>query len=107
MLAYGQTGSGKTYTMTGLMNRSFRELFARINHKSDVEFAVSCSYCELYNEQIFDLLDPKKERKNLSLRQDAIRGVFVEKLKEETLFSVEQLLECLSLGTKYRHWVQT
>jgi DNA replication protein DnaC len=78
---YGQTGSGKTHTMmgnnNGLMQRSFCELFSRIDRMACTECIVTCSYYELYNEQIIDLLDTRKERKNLNIRQDVRRGVFV------------------------------
>ncbi len=61
ILCYGQTGSGKTFTMmgnnSGMMQRSFAELFARIDRMADTECIVTCSYYELYNEQIIDLLD--------------------------------------------------
>lgn len=64
VFAYGQTGSGKTHTMigdsNGLMQQSFRDLFNRINMLHSAECLVTCSYFELYNEQIIDLLDPKK-----------------------------------------------
>jgi DNA replication protein DnaC len=64
IFVYGQTGSGKTHTMigedNGIMQRSFRELFIRLNAMNAESFSVSCSYFELYNEQILDLIDPKK-----------------------------------------------
>lgn len=81
VFVYGQTGSGKTYTMmgnsNGLMQRSFAELFEKIDHMPEAECLITCSYFELYNEQIIDLLDPKKEKKLLNIRQDVKRGVFV------------------------------
>ena len=44
---------------------------------NNTECIVTCSYFELYNEQIIDLLDKGKDKKNLNIRQDVKKGVFV------------------------------
>ena len=66
---------------SGLMQRSFRELFIRLNGIENAECFVTCSYFEIYNEQLLDLLDNKKDKK-LSIRQDTKKGIFVENLSE-------------------------
>ena len=61
VFAYGQTGSGKTYTMTGYHNdhglqpRIFQNLFQQIRQQN-YYFKISCSYLEIYNEKINDLV---------------------------------------------------
>lgn len=45
---------------------------------SGKQYSLKCSYLEIYNEQITDLLNPTDKRK-LNLRED-IKGVFVENL---------------------------
>ncbi|KAI4178142.1 MAG: hypothetical protein L6R41_008524 [Letrouitia leprolyta] len=69
IFAYGQTGTGKTYTMTGDMSESFgilsdaagiiprvlQTLFARIE-ADEAETSVKCSFIELYNEELRDLV---------------------------------------------------
>ena len=42
----------------------------------NTECNITCSYFEIYNEQIIDLLDLKKDKK-MNIRQDSKRGVFV------------------------------
>jgi kinesin family member 6/9 len=77
VLAYGQTGSGKTYSMVGggkyrdrgVIPRAIRAIFTALaaqaaaggaGGKGGVD-AGSCalyvSYCEIYEEKVFDLLD--------------------------------------------------
>ncbi|KAL6342691.1 hypothetical protein AAG906_013097 [Vitis piasezkii] len=115
VFAYGQTGSGKTYTMWGPANalldenlsnnkqgltpRVFEQLFARINEEQikhadkQLKYQCRCSFLEIYNEQITDLLDPSQ--KNLQIREDVKSGVYVENLTEEyvcTMKDVTQLL---------------
>jgi kinesin family member 15 len=92
---------------SGMMQRSFCELFARIDRMADTECIVTCSYYELYNEQIIDLLDKSRERKNLNIRQDVRKGVFVENLIEESALNSDKLLECLMTGMKNRHIGET
>eukprot|EP00163_Fabomonas_tropica_P012088 TRINITY_DN2320_c0_g1_i1.p1 TRINITY_DN2320_c0_g1~~TRINITY_DN2320_c0_g1_i1.p1 ORF type:complete len:920 (+),score=173.05 TRINITY_DN2320_c0_g1_i1:468-3227(+) len=72
IMVYGQTGAGKTYTMhgsspgdevdenPGLVPKFLQELFEKIGERQSdtVEFTVKCQYLEIYNEHIFDLLDP-------------------------------------------------
>lgn len=89
------------------MQRSFHELFARLDRMSEAECLITCSYYELYNEQIIDLLDPKKDKRTLCIRQDAKRGVFVENLAEETAMDAAKLLEYLQAGLKNRHTGET
>ena len=63
VFAYGATGSGKTYTMVGerndpgMMLLSLADIFAEIERTRDAfEYEVTCSYLEVYNELIYDLL---------------------------------------------------
>jgi len=69
IMSYGQTGSGKTYTMVGddkspgLYFNSVDEIYSIIkNSKSHIEYDVSVSVIEIYNEQIRDLL--RKDQKS-------------------------------------------
>ena len=50
-----------------------------------MEFLCRCSFLEIYNEQIFDLLDPASI--GLSLREDLKKGVFVDGLLERDVAS--------------------
>lgn len=91
----------------GMMQRSFNELFNRIDRMADSECIVTCSYFELYNEQIIDLLDRGKDKKTLNIRQDVKKGVFVENLTEESALNAEKLIDCLMTGMKNRHIGET
>jgi kinesin family protein 15 len=54
-----------------------------------VEFLCQCSFLEIYNEQIFDLLDPTST--GLQLREDIKRGVFVDGLLEKPVSSARDV----------------
>ena len=77
ILAYGQTGTGKTFTMDGTQSdpgvnkRALRHLFDAIDERDDVSFQVSISAMEIYNDEIYDLLEKRasnKQAKRLQLR---------------------------------------
>ncbi|KDO49177.1 hypothetical protein CISIN_1g0488142mg, partial [Citrus sinensis] len=120
MFAYGQTGSGKTYTMLGdiedlevrpsphrgMTPRIFEFLFARIQAEEEsrrdekLKYNCKCSFLEIYNEQITDLLDPSST--NLQLREDVKKGVYVENLSEIEVRTVGDILKLLTQGSLNR-----
>jgi hypothetical protein len=93
VFCYGQTGSGKTHTMygpdvgtartdcleasTGIIPRVLAHVFAAQAECREL----TLSYCELYNENLVDLLaDPADAPLALTVRggEDPRRGVYVE-----------------------------
>lgn len=120
MFAYGQTGSGKTFTMLGdlegahhrpssnrgMTPRVFEYLFSRIQEEEEarkneqLKFMCKCSFLEIYNEQILDLLDPATA--NLQMREDARKGVYVENLSEVEVKSVQDVITLLLQGAANR-----
>lgn len=85
MFAYGQTGSGKTHTMEGkhddselkgMMPRSFTHVFDAIASadKATVNHLVRASMLEIYEEEVYDLLN-KAQRKKLELRESPDSGI--------------------------------
>ncbi|KAK7363420.1 hypothetical protein VNO77_05563 [Canavalia gladiata] len=120
MFAYGQTGSGKTYTMmgeikemegyltedSGITPRVFDYLFMRIKAEEEsrkdykLKYSCKCSFLEIYNEQITDLLEPSST--NLLLREDMKKGVYVDNLTEHSVVTVNDVLRLLLQGTANR-----
>lgn len=114
ILAYGQTGSGKTYTMgtafdgcldedIGVIPRAMQDIFERIEKMSDqTDFLVKCSFMELYQEQLYDLLSTKpKDESVVELREDR-SGIVFSGLTEETVHSSKEVTACLIRGSKDR-----
>ena len=121
IFAYGQTGAGKTFTILGhqlenvetmspdysnrgLLPRCFEYLFNSIQEEtlqSDTKYLIKCSYLEIYQEQVNDLLSLNPQ--SLQLREDMRRGVYVDGLIEETVSSVSETYNILKIGTQNRH----
>ncbi|KAL6999167.1 hypothetical protein U1Q18_000327 [Sarracenia purpurea var. burkii] len=122
ILAYGQTGSGKTYTMwgppsamvdgqasnnqQGIVPRIFQMLFSEIQREQEnsegkqINYQCRCSFLEIYNEQIGDLLNPT--HRNLEIKDDAKHGFYVENLTEEYVTSYEDITQILIKGLSSR-----
>ena len=68
--------------------------------RDQVRYSVKCSFLEIYNETITDLLKPGSG--NLNLREDMKRGCYVDNLTEQIVLNgmcnlVQALLVCISL----------
>eukprot|EP00035_Acanthoeca_spectabilis_P010217 m.181040 g.181040 ORF g.181040 m.181040 type:complete len:1325 (-) comp14955_c0_seq1:125-4099(-) len=121
VFAYGQTGSGKSYTMmglheppeqAGLIPRLCRAIFEGVETRAaadaDLRFEVNCSYMEIYNERVFDLLDPTGGRdKALSVRESKSSGPFVEGLIELAVDSFKTVEHLIQQGNTLRHVAST
>ncbi|PRP75943.1 Viral A-type inclusion protein repeat containing protein [Planoprotostelium fungivorum] len=111
IFAYGQTGSGKTFTIggvdsddavphpqRGLVARVLEYIFVHTSRaeRNGVEFLCKCSYFEIYNEHITDLLNPSDH--GLNIREDMRSGVYVENLVQERVTTVQDALQLIRTG---------
>ncbi|XP_038613383.1 kinesin-like protein KIF19 isoform X2 [Tachyglossus aculeatus] len=107
VFAYGPTGCGKTYTMLGtdqepgIYVRTLNDLFHAIEETSDhLDYEVSMSYLEIYNEVIQDLLNPSSGY--LDLREDAKGGIQVAGITEVSTVNAKETMQLLLKGNKQR-----
>ena len=120
VFAYGQTGSGKTYTMfgredsaghgegaaddmDGLTFRCLRHVYNSISERTATQqqhVAVKASCLEVYNESVYDLLQPSG--KPLPLKWDSERGYWVPGLKLADCGGIERALQLARTGIKHR-----
>ncbi|KAG5440280.1 hypothetical protein PCANB_001850 [Pneumocystis canis] len=119
IFAYGQTGTGKTYTMTGDMSencsifssssgiipRTLCHLF-NVLEMEDTEYSVKCSFIELYNEELRDLLSI--EDKKVKIFEDtAKRGVIITGMEDVPIMSSSDGMKLLQMGSHKRHVAAT
>ncbi|KAM8947058.1 kinesin-like protein KIF19 isoform 2-T2 [Pelodytes ibericus] len=107
VFAYGPTGCGKTYTMLGtdrepgIYIRTLNDLFKAIEETSDdMEYEVSMSYMEIYNEMIRDLLNPSLGY--LDLREDSKGIIQVAGITEVSTINAKEIMQLLMKGNKQR-----
>ena len=110
IFAYGQTGCGKSFSMQGppsppemkgVIPNAFSHLFEYVKGTQGIEFLVRCSYLEIYNEEVRDLLDPEADKK-CDIREDAKRGIFVSNLSEVVVDTAIKIQSVLDRGLKGR-----
>lgn len=107
IFAYGQTGCGKTHTMVGIQDdedqmgiipRAYVHIFGSIDDaKQGVKYLVRCSYLEIYNESILDLMGSKSDRK-LDVKEDSKKGIFVQGLTNVIVKSTAEINKCMAAG---------
>jgi kinesin family member 11 len=123
IFAYGQTGTGKTYTMSGDMTETFgmlseaagiiprvlQSLFNKLEI-DDAESSVKCSFIELYNEELRDLISADETAK-LKIYDDnsGKRGVstVVQGMEESHIKTANEGLKLLQQGSHKRQVAAT
>lgn len=88
----------------GIIPNSFEQIYCYIDDqtKTDKRFLVRCSYLEIYNEEIRDLLGGDPEAK-LELKENKDKGVFVKDLLIQTVKSVKDIETLMAQGNNNRH----
>ncbi|KAL3666943.1 hypothetical protein V7S43_007890 [Phytophthora oleae] len=116
ILAYGQTGSGKTYTITGgehyadrgIIPRVLSTIFEEFEKKPNMRYSCYISYLEIYNENVYDLLDrshtdqPIEEWTKVMLMDDDEGDMHFRNLGVFEAVSEEEALNLLFLGNMNR-----
>uniref|UniRef100_A0AC34Q0Z7 Kinesin motor domain-containing protein n=1 Tax=Panagrolaimus sp. JU765 TaxID=591449 RepID=A0AC34Q0Z7_9BILA len=127
IFAYGQTGSGKTFTMIGpevngpevngtfdhekrgIIPRSLEAIFQVLESQKQkkqgtFEYRLSCTFAELYNEKMFDLLSGSDEQLQVRVTMDS---VYLQGAVEELLENVKQGMNALAIGWNQRKVAET
>jgi kinesin family protein 1/kinesin family protein 3/17 len=119
IFAYGQTGSGKTWSMQGaegndlegiiprMSSQLFERVEAELKKRQTVQFLITVSYFEIYNEVIFDLLDSSDRKKRsgkggLEIKEHPVLGVYVKGLQEVVVDSAAKLQSFIDQGMRNR-----
>ncbi|EGZ10256.1 hypothetical protein PHYSODRAFT_522096 [Phytophthora sojae] len=133
IFAYGQTGTGKTHTMLGndlehhldpatldpetpecspnwgVIPRAIESLFDELRSISRHGSAgvVHCSYMQIYNNDVYDLLQDNKQRMKDPLAvREMIKGngkqIYVSGLSEFRVTNLQETLQLLKAGNRNR-----
>ncbi|KAG2066908.1 kinesin-domain-containing protein [Suillus decipiens] len=111
IFAYGQTASGKTFTLSGsedqpgIIPRAMKDVFAYIRRTPTREYLLRCSYLEIYNETIYDLLAPPSMSAAQPVQIQG-SGILVP-LREEVVTSLKGVKEVLERGERNRRTAST
>ena len=110
IFAYGQTGCGKTHTMMGdpineekrgVIPRAFAHIFGSIESSPTKNFLIRCSYIEIYNEEIHDLIG-KDTKNKLDLKENSDKEMFIKDLSMHIVTGINEIEKLMLTGTKNR-----
>lgn len=118
IFAYGQTGSGKTFTMEGgleqgqegMIPRSVKTIFNSIleQEKLGWKYTVTCSFMEIYNENIKDLLNPNSNLSyDLKMSESNPDDVVVSNLIVKVITNEMELQKLLGQAQRNRSTAST
>jgi PHD/YefM family antitoxin component YafN of YafNO toxin-antitoxin module len=120
IFAYGQTSSGKTFSMygpssesgsrtviddaslIGIIPRAVQEIFELAVNIEVLTLSVYCSFVQIYNESLFDMLRDSSMASPLSVREDVKGEIYVEGLSEYNVKSVDETLQLLRVAENNR-----
>jgi hypothetical protein len=94
----------------GIIPNCFNHIFSFIaDNKEGTKFLVRCSYLEIYNEEIRDLLvdNGRNAPAKLELRDDPQRGLFVKDLNCLIVKSIPEIEKAMIFGTNNRMVAET
>jgi kinesin family member 17 len=112
IFSYGYTAVGKSYTIQGnpshlgLLPRSFEHIFYAIEQSPMDIFLLSVSFFEIYNDQVFDLLNNSPN--NAVRVKESKQGVFYpSNLASIHVHSVQEMKDILAKGKSKLHGIRT
>lgn len=92
----------------GIILLALEDLFAAILNNYQRTYYLTCSYLEIYNEQVYDLL-----AENLNLRAEVLivnedaDGFYVNGLSEHAINNIEEVLQWIKKGESNRKYAAT
>ncbi|ESO82312.1 hypothetical protein LOTGIDRAFT_134756 [Lottia gigantea] len=86
-------------------NRIREETKISVEDQGQIRFSIWCSFAEIYNEQIFDLLEPMPKKKNakrpvLRLSDDKNGSPYIKGLKEVNVTTADEAYKILNIGQR-------
>ena len=115
IFTYGQTTSGKTYTMLGTVNYpgilpcALKNLFDLLEiekkeNNSNFNYNIYCSYIEIYNEIIHDLIG---DATGCKIVEDNNYGLIVSEAQKICINSFEEGVQLKDVGEEKRQYKNT
>ena len=112
VFAYGQTGCGKSHSMMGkaadpilkgIVPRSFEHIMSVVAsaQSSSKQFLIRCSFIEIYNEEIRDLLSEDTKAKR-DLKEMPGKGVFIKDQNQVIVKTQKEMVHYMNIGNDNR-----
>lgn len=102
-------GKDEPPELRGVIPNAINHIFEFVNATNDSghEFLVRCSYLEIYNEELLDLLSDPRNPPKCEIKEDVTKGVFVKNLSDVIVRNEKEMMDLLERGQKSRHVAST
>uniref|UniRef100_M4BUK2 Kinesin-like protein n=1 Tax=Hyaloperonospora arabidopsidis (strain Emoy2) TaxID=559515 RepID=M4BUK2_HYAAE len=117
VFAYGVTNSGKTYTISGTAEAPgvlpqalefvMEQLSNRIEFDVQLATKVTVTYLEIYNENVYDLLSPARQKRRALRVQDCDGKIQVRGAVEKMIKTLDEGMELLEMGRRHKQMAET
>ena len=93
----------------GVILLALEDIFREVQSSTTKKYFFTCSYMEIYNEHVYDLLKTLQDLKfeGLSVTEGADKEFTVRNLSEQVVTSIEDVLLKLEKGEDNRHYAST
>ena len=94
----------------GIIPRTVYKLFDNFSEsksQSLADFTIYCSFMQIYNEKLFDLLEDRESKHPLLIRENKYSGIYVQGLTEYVVTGMDECLALLFRGERNRIIRQT
>lgn len=92
----------------GIIPKTIRHIFDFIDSAGKgTKFLVRCSYLEIYNENVLDLLGSSKNAEHLQIKEDPNKGTYVKDLTTVIVKKTKDVEKALFAGLKNRKTGET
>ena len=90
------------------MIHALHDIFRVIQNDYDKTYSLKCSYIEIYNDNIYDLLkSTDKLIEMLTINEDSKKEFYLKGVTEINVNNIEEILEIVKNGEVNRHYAQT
>ena len=100
--------------LMGIIPNCFDQIFGIIDESQEgMKFLVRCSYLEIFNEEVHDLLvDQGKnsihaKQEKLDIKEDPDKGIFVKGLTQGIVKNIDEIEKAMMFGTNNRKTAST
>jgi hypothetical protein len=94
-------GGGSSFAVgdeAGLIPRAAQRIFQLAAADGELQLNVTCSFLQIYNNQVYDLLRDKHMRSPLRIREMPQRGIFINGLSQVQVSCADDILALLKSG---------
>ena len=109
LFAYGVSNSGKTYTIVGtlecpgILPLTLATLLDKVSSLPSPP-TIQCSYVEIYNERVYDLLSEKKPKIHIKEKEKVF---YLDKVTKRNVFTIDDFESALNDGLNQKIHTRT